>query len=140
MVILGAGIIGLTLVQLARMDGARQVIILDLADNRLALARQYGADLTINPSTDDAVARILEPTEGKGAPLIIEATGNVSVLQLAFQLAAHGGRIVCAGLVGAGPADHDQPGVPGARAEPHRRPPATLPGERESLLDVDAAG
>ena len=97
-VILGAGIIGLTLVQLARMDGARQVIILDLADNRLRLARDYGADLAINPATQDALAIILEATAGKGASLTIEATGNVSVLPLAFQFAAHGGRIVCAGL------------------------------------------
>lgn len=97
-VILGAGIIGLTLVQLARMDGASRVIVLDLAENRLALARQYGADVTINPSSADAVARIFEITGGKGAPLIIEATGNVSVLPLAFQLATHGGRIICAGL------------------------------------------
>jgi 2-desacetyl-2-hydroxyethyl bacteriochlorophyllide A dehydrogenase len=97
-VILGAGIIGLTLVQLARMDGASRVIVLDLAENRLALARQYGADETINPTSADAVARIFEITGGKGAPLIIEATGNVSVLPLAFQLATHGGRIICAGL------------------------------------------
>jgi len=97
-VILGAGIIGLALVQLARMDGARQVIILDLAENRLKLARDYGADLAINPSTEDTVARIFDATAGKGASLTIEATGNVSVLPLAFQFAAHGGRIVCAGL------------------------------------------
>jgi 2-desacetyl-2-hydroxyethyl bacteriochlorophyllide A dehydrogenase len=97
-VILGAGIIGLTLVQLARMDGARQVIILDLADNRLSLARDYGADLAINPSADDVVGMIMDATHGKGASVTIEATGNVSVLPLAFQFAAHGGRIVCAGL------------------------------------------
>jgi 2-desacetyl-2-hydroxyethyl bacteriochlorophyllide A dehydrogenase len=97
-VILGAGIIGLTLVQLARIDGARQVIILDLANNRLKLALDFGADLAINPSSEDAAARIFEATGGKGASLTIEATGNVSVLPLAFQYAAHGGRIVCAGL------------------------------------------
>ena len=97
-VILGAGIIGLTLVQLSRMDGARQVIILDLAENRLALARDYGADLAINPSTADAVLRIFEATAGKGASLTLEASGNVAVIPLAFQFAAHGGRIVCAGL------------------------------------------
>lgn len=97
-VILGAGIIGLTAVQLARMNGAQQVIILDLAENRLTLAQDYGADLAVNPAAEDTVAKIFDATAGKGASLTIEATGNVTVLPLAFKFAAHGGRIVCAGL------------------------------------------
>jgi NADPH2:quinone reductase len=97
-VIIGAGIIGLMLSQLARIDGARQIIILDLTDNRLVLAQEYGADMAINLSKEDATARIFEATGGKGKSLTIEATGNVSVLPMAFKFATNGGRIFCAGL------------------------------------------
>jgi len=98
-VIIGAGIIGQIAVQLAKMDGAQRVIILDLEDTRLQQAREYGADLTINPSREDAIAKVFEATLGKGASVILEATGNVAVIPLMFKLAAHGGRIVCAGLM-----------------------------------------
>lgn len=98
LVILGAGIIGQIAVQLAKMDGASQVIVLDLAENRLEQARRYGADLTINPSQEDAQAKIFEATAGLGAPVILEATGNVRAIPEAIKLAAHGGRIICSGL------------------------------------------
>ena len=98
LVILGAGIIGQVAVQLAKMDGAGQVIVLDLAGNRLEQARRYGADLTINPSQEDAQAKVFEATGGQGAPVILEATGNVRAIPEAIKLAAHGGRIICAGL------------------------------------------
>jgi 2-desacetyl-2-hydroxyethyl bacteriochlorophyllide A dehydrogenase len=98
-VIIGGGIIGQIAVQLAKLDGALQVILLDLIDSRLELAREYGADLTINPLHEDALSKVFGATNGKGASLIIEATGNVKVIPLAFKLAAHGGRIVCVGLM-----------------------------------------
>jgi 2-desacetyl-2-hydroxyethyl bacteriochlorophyllide A dehydrogenase len=97
--IIGAGMIGQMATQLSRMDGARQVIVLDLAENRLALARQYGADVTINPAQEDAVARIFGVTGGAGASLILEAAGNPQVIPLAFKLAANGGRIVLTGAL-----------------------------------------
>lgn len=97
--IMGAGIIGQITVQLAKMAGASHVILLDLIDDRLAQAKHYGADLTINPSREDALSKVFEATKGKGASLIIEATGNVKVIPQAFKLAAHGGRIVCVGLM-----------------------------------------
>ena len=98
-VIIGAGIIGLIATQLARWNGARQVIVLDLAENRLELARRYGAGLTINPAVEDAAARILAATGGKGATAILEATGNSKVIPEAFKMAAHGGRIVLTGAL-----------------------------------------
>jgi 2-desacetyl-2-hydroxyethyl bacteriochlorophyllide A dehydrogenase len=98
-VILGAGILGQIATQLAKMDGARQVIVVDLVDERLALANQYGADLTINPSHEDPIPRILEATGGDGAPAILEVTGNPQVIPLAFQIAANGARLVLTGAL-----------------------------------------
>lgn len=97
--VIGAGIIGLISVQLAKLCGARQVIVLDLADNRLQLAREYGADATINPGNEDAVEQLHAATSGKGSRVILEATGNTFVIPLALKLAANGGRIVCVGVM-----------------------------------------
>lgn len=97
--IIGAGIIGQIATQLARMNGAQKVIVLDMADNRLALARNYGADLTINPGEEDAVEKLFAFTQGQGAPAILEVTGNTKVLPMAFKLAAVGGRICLAGMM-----------------------------------------
>jgi len=97
--IIGAGIIGLIAVQLAKMNGARQVIVLDLAENRLTLAHRLGADRTINPATEDPVSAVFNATQGRGASVILESAGNPQVLPLAFRLAAEGGRIVAVGAL-----------------------------------------
>jgi 2-desacetyl-2-hydroxyethyl bacteriochlorophyllide A dehydrogenase len=97
--VIGAGIIGLIAIQLARMDGAWQVIAIDLAENRLSLARGYGADVTINPDKEEAVARIFDETNGSGARTILEATGNTFVIPMALKIAAIGERIVCVGVI-----------------------------------------
>jgi 2-desacetyl-2-hydroxyethyl bacteriochlorophyllide A dehydrogenase len=97
--VIGAGIIGLIAIQLAKMSGARQVIAIDLADNRLKLAREYGADVTINSASEDAIEKLFAVTDGNGAHVILEATGNTFVIPLALKLAANGGRIVCVGVM-----------------------------------------
>lgn len=56
------------------------LLALDLFDARLELARRFGADVTINPSKEDAVARVLALTEGYGCDVVIEATGNAEVI------------------------------------------------------------
>lgn len=98
-VIIGAGIIGQIALQLAKINGAFKVIVLDLHNNRLELARYYGADWTINPTETDQVAAIFEATEGKGASVILEATGNPHVIPNAFKFAANGGRVICVGAL-----------------------------------------
>ena len=99
LVILGAGILGQIAVQLAKMDGARQVIMVDLAENRLALARSYGADLTVHAGEEDAVRRIFQATRGEGASTILEVTGNPQVIPMALKMAGYGGRIVLTGAL-----------------------------------------
>ena len=98
-VIIGAGIIGLLATQMARQGGARPVIVLDLADNRLEMAHRYGANLVINPGREDAVEAVFAATGGRGAPAILEATGNAQVIPQALKMAANGGRIVLTGAL-----------------------------------------
>lgn len=49
-----------------------------MADNRLEKAREFGADITINPGREDVVQRILDMTDGYGCDIYIEATGHPS--------------------------------------------------------------
>ncbi len=97
--ILGAGPIGLALIEVARARGAR-VIVADVLAERLEFARTLGAETLI--SDGDLLARVLERTNGEGMPVVIEATGNVKAMESTVNLVAAGGRIVIVGLVKAG--------------------------------------
>ncbi len=99
MVIFGAGIIGLIATQLAKMNGARSVIVLDLARNRLDLARRCGADLALDPTDPGTNEAIRAATDGHGPSVVLEATGNTRVIPEAFKITAFGGRVVCVGVM-----------------------------------------
>ncbi len=75
-VISGAGTLGLGMVTYARMKNPARLIVLDMADNRLEKAKEFGADLVLNPGKDDVIQRILDMTDGYGCDIYIEATGN----------------------------------------------------------------
>jgi erythritol/L-threitol dehydrogenase len=81
-VIAGCGPLGLGMVAAAKQKGPRMVIALDLSDDRLTLATETGADLTLNPSKVDAVDEVRALTDGYGCDVYIEATGApASVVQ-----------------------------------------------------------
>jgi 2-desacetyl-2-hydroxyethyl bacteriochlorophyllide A dehydrogenase len=98
-VIIGAGIIGQIAIQLAKKSGAGKVVVLEMQEDRLDLARRYGADVTINPTEVDQVDAVFNAAGGKGASVILEATGNPQVIPTAFKMAGDGGRIVCVGAL-----------------------------------------
>jgi threonine 3-dehydrogenase len=77
----------------AKAAGASLVIASDLNDMRLELARQMGADLTLNPGKDDVLARIRELTGGDGADLVCEMSGHPAGHAQAFAAARLGGRV-----------------------------------------------
>lgn len=81
-VIAGMGPIGLCMLQVARLKNPEVLVALDLQPRRLALARELGADLTLNPLEGDAVQRVLDLSEGYGCDVYIEASGaGPAVLQ-----------------------------------------------------------
>jgi len=101
-VILGAGQRGLCCIIGARAAGARQIVVTGLSRDKekLALARELGADATINAETEDVVARAREITGG-GADVVIDTTPNApQSVTHAVQIAVRKGRIVVAGLKG----------------------------------------
>ncbi|WP_114558510.1 alcohol dehydrogenase catalytic domain-containing protein [Desertihabitans aurantiacus] len=79
-VVAGCGPIGLGLILGAREKNPMNLIALDLDDDKLALGKACGADLTINIREEDAVARIKELTDGYGADVYLEGTGHPSAV------------------------------------------------------------
>ncbi len=91
--VLGCGPIGCFACGVAKAAGASLVVASDLNDMRLDLARQMGADVTLNPERDDVLARIREVTGGDGADLVCEMSGHPAGHAQAFAAARVGGRV-----------------------------------------------
>jgi L-gulonate 5-dehydrogenase len=94
--ILGAGPIGLAILECAKLRGAR-VAITDINEDRLAFARELGAQTL--KADDNLLPAVLEQTRGEGADVVIEATGNPKAIESAIDLVAPGARVVIVGLV-----------------------------------------
>ncbi|MDR3120380.1 MAG: alcohol dehydrogenase catalytic domain-containing protein [Clostridiales bacterium] len=77
-VLSGAGTLGLGMVGALRQRNPKCLIVLDMKDDRLALAKKFGADLVMNPGKEDVVKKIQDMTEGYGCDIYIEATGHPS--------------------------------------------------------------
>ena len=93
--ILGCGPIGLALIEVARTRGA-YVVATDVLEDRLVIARTLGAQTL--KSDERLLTTVLEQTKGEGAPVVIEATGNLKAMESTVDLVASGGRIVIIGL------------------------------------------
>jgi len=91
--ILGAGPLGCLHADLAKIRGARQVILVDLREQRLKLARQFAADVFINAEQENVQEKVLEETGGVGASVVIVAAASGAAQQQALLLAAKHGRI-----------------------------------------------
>jgi alcohol dehydrogenase len=98
--IVGAGPIGLAAVMTAKLLTPGRIVVLDVADARLEKAREFGADVTINNGRSDAVAEIMELTEGLGADVAIEAVGVPETFELCTELIRPGGRVANVGVHG----------------------------------------
>lgn len=97
--IIGCGPIGLALIEVARARGAR-VMATDMLPDRLQTAAELGAEVI--PGGDQLLPTIMEQTNGEGAPVVIEATGNTRAMEATVDLVAAGGRIVIVGLASKG--------------------------------------
>ena len=98
--VVGAGPIGLAAIMGARLFSPSHIVAIDLADSRLEAAKQFGADIVINNSREDAKAIIAELTGGLGADVSIEAVGVPATFEQAVRLARPGGHIANIGVHG----------------------------------------
>jgi 2-desacetyl-2-hydroxyethyl bacteriochlorophyllide A dehydrogenase len=91
--IIGAGPIGLLLLQLAKKAGASKTIQTDYDDARLELAEKLGADYTINVKKQDPMLTVKELTKGYGMDVAIEAVGSPEAITQAMRVTRRGGRL-----------------------------------------------
>lgn len=98
--IVGAGPIGLAALLTAQFYSPGQIIMIDLDDNRLAIAEKFGATATINSADGKGVAAVMALTEGRGADTVIEAVGIPATFELCQELIAPGGIVANIGVHG----------------------------------------
>jgi len=106
-VVLGAGGVGLNVVQAAALTTCHPIVAVDIHDNRLALARELGATHTINSrglALDDLAAAIAAAVGPAGADVVADNTGNTDLIALAYRITQPQGRTV---LIGVPRADKD---------------------------------
>lgn len=98
-VVLGDAAIGLSTMQVAKANGAKQTIIVGHHESSLEIARKVGADFAINSNEADPVTKIMEITDGKGADVIYESVGGyATTLEEAQEIIRPGGTIVIIGI------------------------------------------
>ena len=74
-VLSGAGPLGMGMIGCARLRNPKCLIVLDLKDDRLQMAKEFGADVVINPAKENALQKVMELTEGYGCDIYVEASG-----------------------------------------------------------------
>jgi alcohol dehydrogenase len=98
--VVGAGPIGLATIMTAKLFTPGHIVAIDLADTRLEKALDFGADSTINNGREDAVAMIMELTNGLGADVAVEAVGVPETFELCAEIIRPGGRVANVGVHG----------------------------------------
>ena len=97
--VFGCGGVGLSIVQGARIGGARQIIALDRFDGKLEMARRVGATHVVNTANDDPVAAVRALTGGAGVDHAFEAVGNTTLVRQAIESLAVRGTATIVGVL-----------------------------------------
>ena len=97
-VVIGAGTIGMVTALCAIAGGCSRVIILDVVDEKLKLAESLGPITGVNPKNADPTQKVKELTDGVGANIVFECSGNEKAASSAVDLLAPGGTLVHVGI------------------------------------------
>ena len=97
--VIGAGMIGLLILQAAKASGCSRVFVADVDATRLELARTLGADGVIDSSRESLVSRIEELTAGRGVDVALEAVGRSETVAAAIDATRKGGTVVLVGNI-----------------------------------------
>lgn len=96
--VIGAGGVGFNAIQGAALAGAKQVIAIDMVDEKLEMTKQFGATHTINAKEQDPVKNVLAMTEGLGVDYAFEAIGSPGTIQSAYNMTKKTGTAVVVGI------------------------------------------
>lgn len=97
-VVFGAGGVGLNVIQGASLSSAYPIIGVDLYENKLELARTFGATHLIHSGKQDATTEILNIVGAQGADVVVDNTGNTDIIAMAYELTAAQGRTILVGV------------------------------------------
>ena len=98
-VIMGGGYAGQIIAQCSKLKGAYQVIVVDVLEGKLDLAKSLGADVVVNSREEDPVAKVKALTGGRGADVVVEAAGTAESFNAASTMIRHYGKFVfCSGV------------------------------------------
>ncbi|MDB5139077.1 MAG: zinc-dependent alcohol dehydrogenase family protein [Mucilaginibacter sp.] len=98
--IVGAGPVGMAALLTAQFYTPAEIIVIDQDDNRLEVAKTFGATHTINSAKENAIERVMEITDNKGVDTAIEAVGVPATFELCEEIIAAGGHIANIGVHG----------------------------------------
>jgi NDMA-dependent alcohol dehydrogenase len=97
-VVVGCGGVGLNVIQGGALAGAEKIIAVDVLDNKLAFARQFGATHVVNAAQTNAIDAVREITGGRGADYAFEVIGNPRTIAQSYRMARRGGTLVVVGV------------------------------------------
>ena len=97
--VVGLGGVGLSALLAARAAGAGKIVALDLSEDKLAMALELGAHVTVNAADPDCVSKVCEATSG-GVHVALETAGSPRALQTAYNVTRRGGQTIAAGMPG----------------------------------------
>lgn len=98
--IVGAGPVGMGCLLTGQLYSPSTIIVIDMDDNRLDMAKQMGATHVINPNKEDAVAKVLEITNGRGVDCAMEAVGLPATWDICQKIVKEGGNLANVGVHG----------------------------------------
>jgi len=93
-VIMGGGFAGQIIAQCAKLKGAYKVVVVDVLEGKLELAKKLGADIVINAANENVIEIIKELSGGKGADVVVEAAGTAESYNTASEIIRHNGKFV----------------------------------------------
>ncbi len=97
-VVIGYGMIGAATAAVAAAVGAGQVLVIEQSASRVRLAETLGTAVVLDPSKSDLRKEVRNRTEGRGADVVVDCTGNPEILATALELTRRGGRLSIPGL------------------------------------------
>lgn len=98
--IVGAGPVGMSVLLTAQLYSPSLIIMIDMDENRLAMAKELGATHIINSGVEDAISRVLEITNGRGVDAAIEAVGIETTWNICQNIVKEGGHLANVGVHG----------------------------------------
>lgn len=94
--IIGGGMIGLIMLQLARLGGAKKLILIEPIEEKREIAKKLGADVTIDPASD--ILAVLKKEEAEQIDVVIECVGKIATLQTGIEIAGKNSTLMMFGL------------------------------------------